>query len=147
LNAAGADLDESIRQVRTGTLVIDGAAMPGPIQGLSTEPLYFDVELQPRQAFSHALPLGHNAFLYAYEGEVDIGEPARALPPRSAGILSDGDQVTVKAGDEGARFILLAGKPLREPVVQYGPFVMNSREEIEQAIQDYQTGRLTAVAR
>ena len=134
-------------KVIAGTLVIDGAAMPGPIQGLSTEPLYFDVELQPRQAFSHALPLGHNAFLYAYEGEVDIGEPARALPPRSAGILSDGDQVTVKAGDEGARFILLAGKPLREPVVQYGPFVMNSREEIEQAIQDYQTGRLTAVAR
>ncbi|MGA0033233.1 MAG: pirin family protein [Burkholderiales bacterium] len=134
-------------KVIAGTLEIDGQATPGPIQGLSTAPLYFDVELVPQQVFRHALPAGHNAFLYVYEGGASVGEPLRALPARSAGILSDGDQVSVTAGDEGARFILLAGKPLREPVVQYGPFVMNSREEIEQAIHDYQNGRLASPAR
>jgi len=131
-------------EVIAGTLVVEGAAKSGPIQGLSTEPLYFDVELRPQQTFVHGLPVGHNAFLYTCEGTASVGEPARALPPRSAGLLSDGDQVMVTAGDEGARFILLAAKPLHQPVAQYGPFVMNTREEIEQAIQDYQTGRLTA---
>jgi quercetin 2,3-dioxygenase len=132
-------------KVIAGTLRLDdGRETPGPMQGLSTEPLYFDVELPPGCTFEHALPAGHNAFLYAYEGEVTVGVPARALPSRSAGVLSDGDQVTVTAGAAGARCILLAGKPLHESVAQYGPFVMNTREEIEQAIQDYQAGRLTA---
>ncbi len=133
-------------KVIAGTLEVDGKTTAGPIQGLSTAPLFFDVELMPHQVFRHALPAGHNAFLYTYEGDVGVGEPPRALPARSAGILSDGDQVSVIAGDHGARFILLAGKPLREPVVQHGPFVMNTREEIEQAVHDYQTGRLTTRA-
>jgi quercetin 2,3-dioxygenase len=131
-------------KVIAGTLRLDGRETSGPMQGLSTEPLYFDIELPPGATFVHALPAGHNAFLYAYEGEVVVGMPARALPPRSAGVLSEGDEVAVQAAAEGARFILLAGKPLHEPVAQYGPFVMNTREEIEQAIQDYQAGRLTA---
>ncbi len=130
-------------KVIAGTVDINGQTTPGPMQGLSTEPLFIDVELMPRQAFQHALPAGHNAFLYTYEGDVSVGEPPRALPSRSAGVLSQGDQVRVCAGGSGARFILLAGKPLREPVVQYGPFVMNTREEIEQAVRDYQAGRLT----
>ena len=133
-------------KVIAGTLAVDGKTTAGPIQGLSTAPLFFDVELPPRQTFVHALPSGHNAFLYVYEGDAGIGEPPRALPARSAGLLSDGDQVSAIAGDHGARFILLAGKPLREPVVQYGPFVMNTREEIEQAMRDYQAGRLTQPA-
>jgi redox-sensitive bicupin YhaK (pirin superfamily) len=133
-------------KVIAGTLEIDGRATPGPMQGLSTEPLYFDVELQAGASFLHPIAAGHNAFLYTYEGEVSVGEPPRALPPRSAGILSDGDQLVVTAGKQGARFILLAGKPLGEPVVQYGPFVMNTREEIEQAVRDYQAGRLTEPA-
>ena len=133
-------------KVIAGTLEIEGKTVAGPIQGLSTAPLFFDVELLPRQIFRHALPAGHNAFLYVYEGDVGVGEPSRALPGRSAGILSDGDQVMATAGDSGARFILLAGKPLREPVVQYGSFVMNTREEIEQAMRDYQAGRLTQPA-
>jgi len=140
LNGSG-----SVRVI-AGTLDIDGKKTPGPMQGLSTEPLFFDVELAPQQVFQHVLPAGHNAFLYTYEGDVSVGEPSRALPPRSAGVLSDGDQVRVTAGVSGARFILLAAKPLREPVVQYGPFVMNTREEIEQAVRDYQAGRLTSGA-
>ncbi len=139
--------DDGRVKVIAGTLNVDGRVTPGPMQGLSTAPLYFDVELRAGSSFRHTIPDGHNAFLYTYEGAVSVGEPPRALPPRSAGILSDGSQVVVTAGDEGARFILLAGKPLREPVVQYGPFVMNTREEIEQAVRDYQAGRLTDAAR
>lgn len=131
-------------KVIAGMLDLDGVATPGPMQGLTTEPVFFDVVLNAGQSFQHPVAAGHNAFLYTYEGEVTVGEPPRALPTRSAGILSDGDQVTVAAGDQGARFILLAGKPLHEPVVQYGPFVMNTREEIERAVSDYQAGRLTA---
>ncbi len=133
-------------KVIAGALKIAGRVTSGPIQGPSTEPLYFDVELMPGQAFSHRLPTGHNAFVYVYEGGVSVGEPPRELSGRSAGILSEGEGIAVTAGDRGGRFILLAGKPLREPVVQYGPFVMNTRKEIEQAISDYQNGRLAAPA-
>ena len=69
-----------------------------------------------------------------------------ALPHRAAGILSDGDVVRVQAGENGVQFLLLAAKPIREPVVQYGPFVMNTREEIEQALADYRDGRLAAAS-
>jgi len=133
-------------KVIAGTLTVDGRQTPGPVQGLSTEPLYFDVELGPGGSFAHAIPAGHNAFVYVYEDDVAVGAPgsARSLPRHSAGILSDGDGVVVTAAAGGARCILLAGRPLREPVVQYGPFVMNTKEEIEQAIAEYQSGRLTA---
>lgn len=115
----------------------------GPIHGLSTEPQLFDVHLAPGAAFEAALPAGHNAFLYAYEGEARVGPQRKSVPQRAAGLLSDGDSVRLEAGEQGARVLLLAAKPIGEPIVQYGPFVMNSREEIEQAIHDYQSGELT----
>ncbi len=123
----------------------------GPVNGakkLSTDPLYLDVHLPAGAEFDAPLTPGHNAFLYAYEGSAQIGSAgkARALPHRAAGVLSDGDSVHVQAGTEGVRFLLLAAKPLREPVVQYGPFVMNTREEIEQALADYRDGKLAAAA-
>jgi len=114
----------------------------GPISGLTTEPVYFDVHLPAAATFSHALPDGHNAFVYPYEGSVRVG--STAVPAQSAGVLSVEGDVEVTAGADGARFLLLAGKPLNEPVVQYGPFVMNTVEEIQQAVHDYQSGRLTA---
>ena len=98
--------------------------------------------------FEAPLPAGHNAFLYTYEGSAKVGPEGeqRELPHRAAGVLSDGTSLLVQAGPEGARFLLLAARPLREPVVQYGPFVMNTREEIEQALADYRDGKLAAVA-
>jgi redox-sensitive bicupin YhaK (pirin superfamily) len=128
-----------------GTVQTDGKSVAWPIQGLSTDPLYFDVELPAGAGFSHPVKRGHSVFVYAYEGSVNIGsgDAARALRMQSAGILSDGDRVEISAGAEGARFIMLAGRPLREPVVQYGPFVMNTVEEIEQAIMDFQAGKFT----
>ena len=117
---------------------LEGTA--GPIGGGSTDPYYFDVHLQPGAVFEAPIPAGHNAFVYPYDGEARIGAEKKALSNRAAGLLTDGDEVKIAAGSGGARVLVLAGKPLREPVVQYGPFVMNSREEIEQAVSDYQSG-------
>jgi len=132
-------------KVIAGTLVVKGLASPGPIQGLTTDPLYLDVDLPAHAAFSHGVKPDYNAFLYVYEGGVAVGPAAasRVLETHSAGVLSTGAHIEVTAGANGARFILLAGRPLHEPVVQYGPFVMNTREEVEQAIRDYQSGALT----
>ncbi len=126
-------------RIIAGTL--DGKA--GPIHGLSTEPQLFDVHLAPRAVFEAPVPAGHNAFLYAYEGEARVGAERNTLPQRAAGLLSDGEGVRLEAGEQGARVLLIAGKPIGEPIVQYGPFVMNTRQEIEQAIADYQSGALT----
>jgi quercetin 2,3-dioxygenase len=121
-------------------------AIAGPINGeadaMATDPLYLDIGLAAGTAVTQPVTAGHSALIYVYEGEAVIGE--HRLPRYAAGVLSDGDAVTVQAGADGARFVLIAGKPLREPVVQYGPFVMNTREEIEQAIDDYRRGRLAA---
>ena len=131
-------------RIIAGALASAGQSIPGPIQGLATEPLYIDVELLPGAAFTQAIANGHNAFIYVFEGAVDVGAPgsARRLDTHSAGVLAPGDGVELGAGAGGARFLLLAGRPLGEPVVQHGPFVMNTREEIEQAIRDYQSGEL-----
>jgi redox-sensitive bicupin YhaK (pirin superfamily) len=88
------------------------------------------------------LPAGHHAFIYPFEGSVAVGPEGaqKVLATHHAGILSDGDEVEFSGGPDGGRVILLAGRPLLEPIVQYGPFVMNTREEIGQAMRDYQSG-------
>lgn len=132
-------------KVIAGTAEVGEARLSGPInspaQPLSTAPLYFDLELPAGALFEQPIPAGHNAFLYTYEGSVSIA--GKSAPAQAALVLGAGERLSLQAGPQGARVILLAGKPLREPVVQYGPFVMNSREEIEQALRDYQQGVLT----
>ena len=122
-----------------------GEVIRGPIYGLSTEPLFFDIHLHDQESFSHSIPITHNAFIYIYEGDLKIGSALPAAPKQSAIILSEGDQLNITASEQGAKAIVLAAKPLHEPIVQHGPFVMNTREEIEQAIDDYQHNRLTAI--
>jgi redox-sensitive bicupin YhaK (pirin superfamily) len=119
----------------------------GPIGGRTTEPLFLDVRLPAGATVEVPVAAGHNAFLYAYEGQAGVGEDRQWLPQRAAGLLTDGDTVRLAAGPAGAGVLLLAGRPLREPVVQYGPFVMNTREEIEKAVLDYQRGELVAPRR
>ncbi|MDB6088649.1 MAG: pirin family protein [Gammaproteobacteria bacterium] len=132
-------------KVIAGTVEVDGQATVGPIQGGSTDPVYLDISLPAGGRFSHPIGSEYAAFLYPFEGQLDVGSngTARTLNTHSAGVLTPGDRIDVTAGKNGARFLVLAGRPLREPVVQYGPFVMNTREEIEQAIRDYQSGALT----
>ncbi|MCP5159666.1 MAG: pirin family protein [Gammaproteobacteria bacterium] len=132
-------------RVIAGRIDSQTVSVEGPIQGLSTAPLFADVKLPAGACFTQAIEATHNAFVYVYEGELEVGATGnqRRLAAHEAGLLSTGACIAVAAGALGARFILLAARPLREPVVQYGPFVMNTREEIEQAIVDYQNGELT----
>lgn len=137
--------DGAMLKLLAGSLELDGESLHGPINSqpgaMATDPLFVDIDLQAGAGIELPVPPGHNAFVYAYEGDLTVdGQP---LATQAAGILGDGDRVQLKAGESGARVILLAGKPLGEPVVQYGPFVMNTREEIEQALADYRAGNLT----
>lgn len=129
-------------KVIANTAFVGGKIVSGPIQGLTTETIYWDVHLPAGNEFHHALPEEHNTFLYVYEGDIAIGEDKRKLTKGNTGLLSKGDQLSVLAQETEARFLVISGKPIKEPIVQYGPFVMNSTEEIEQAIQDYRDGTL-----
>jgi redox-sensitive bicupin YhaK (pirin superfamily) len=129
-------------RVIAGVFEQDGQQVAGPISGLSTAPLYYDVRLPAGAEAVIPTPVSHNAFLYVFEGEAVVGDGARPLPYRAAGLLTPGGDVRIRAGARGASMLLLAGKPIGEPVVQYGPFVMNTPEEIQQAVIDYQRGQL-----
>ena len=131
-------------KVIAGTLQAGGKSVEGPIAGLTTEPVYLDVQLPAGASFSAPIPRGLNAMAYVFEGNLQLAGDTRMLPTHSGAVLSDGDSAEFIAGSNGARFLVLAGRPLNEPIVQYGPFVMNTVAEIEQAIRDYQAGRLTA---
>ena len=125
-----------------GTVQIENQTLVGPIQGLSTEPLFLDVHILADDYFTLPVPENHNAFIYAYEGNVMIGG-GETLSTHALGVLSKGDEIEVYADKANASFLILAARPLNEPIVQHGPFVMNTQEEIEQAISDYRNGKLT----
>jgi redox-sensitive bicupin YhaK (pirin superfamily) len=120
----------------------------GPIQQPATDPTYLDLAIRPGAEFVHALPPDHAGFLYVFEGAVRVGTDSSAKPVRAheLAVLGEGDEIRitgVSAGADGrsARALLVAGRPLREPVAKYGPFVMNTREELQQAFIDFQSGR------
>ncbi|MBX8489904.1 pirin family protein [Pseudomonas cichorii] len=115
----------------------------GAVQRPDTEPQYFDFHLPAGRSISPLIPAGHRALLYVYEGAIEVeGCPQTVGASRLVRLADDGE-LQIKSA-KGARVLLIAGKPLREPVVQYGPFVMNTREEIEQALRDFRDDRLTA---
>lgn len=116
------------------------AGQRGVIVDPHTELLYLDIRLRPNQTFTAPLPASHRAFIYAYEGKIELD--AAALAQHSLTVLGQGESVQLQAGADGASLILVAARPLGEPIVQYGPFVMNTRDEIEQAMRDYRDGRL-----
>ena len=125
----------------TTVRVISGSydGLTGPIEDLNTDVRYLDVALSPGAAFSYDLPVKMAAFIYAYQGRGNIaGEP---VPTHALARLSNGERFEITADDE-LRFIVVAGRPLNEPIVQSGPFVMNSREELEQCFSDYRDGTL-----
>lgn len=133
--------DAAIKLI-AGNLEIDGRMHAGAEAGRSTQPIYADLHLATGGTVNLPVPETHSGLLYLYEGEARLGNTP--LRPSAASILGEGDRISVTAGPNGARLLLIAGKPIGEPVVQYGPFVMNTSEEIEQALRDYRDGRLTA---
>jgi len=120
----------------------------GPIFQPATDPTYLDVALEPGATFVHALPKDYAAFLYVFEGVIEVGAAPGSGQVRTheLAVLGEGEEIRlrgVSAGADGrtARAILVAGRPLREPVAKYGPFVMNTREELQQAFVDFQSGK------
>ena len=124
--------------VRVRVLAGDSHDVAGAVQRPDTEPLYLDVHLPAGSRFVQPIAAGHNAFTYTYRGSVRIGETE--VPDRHMALLaSDGEGVCIEAIDD-ARCLIIAGKPLGEPIAQHGPFVMNTTEELHQAVRDYQAG-------
>lgn len=123
--------------------VIAGSShgVAGAVTRDGTEPLYLDLQLPPGSRFAQDLPAGHNAFLYVYQGEVQVGD--RAVPAGRMALLAndaDADGVVLQASAD-ARVLLVAGRPLQEPIAQYGPFVMNTQQQIHEAVADFRAGR------
>ncbi|MBW4700188.1 MAG: pirin family protein [Aphanocapsa lilacina HA4352-LM1] len=120
-------------------------AVEGPVRGIATDPLYLDIALPAHSRFVQMIPVGHTAFAYIFEGQAEIGATGEASgelrSERQLAVLGDGDSVTLATGETPARLLLVAARPLDEPVVRYGPFVMNTQLEIWEAVQDYHTGK------
>jgi redox-sensitive bicupin YhaK (pirin superfamily) len=110
----------------------------GPVTEIAARPLYMDVALQPGAEFVQAVPTRHTALAYLFEGSADVD--GLSIEATRMVVLTQGETVRVAAGPLGARFMLIAGAPFGEPIMPYGPFVMNTREEIQQALSDLRNG-------
>jgi redox-sensitive bicupin YhaK (pirin superfamily) len=144
---SAADLPRFVTDTGVAVTVIAGASggKASTVTRDATAPLYLDIHLPAGTRFAQALPPGHNAFVYVYRGEVSVA--GRGVPAQRMAILANdanADGVAIEAA-VGAQVLLVAGHPLNEPIEQYGPFVMNTRAEINQAVVDYREGRLGAV--
>ncbi len=120
-----------------GELQIGGQKATGPISGLTTAPLIADLILDANTSLELDLPVTHRTLVYVFEGNLN------QIPNRQMGVFGEGKKLLLSSAETPTRALILAGTPIREPVVQHGPFVMNSIDEIHQAMQDYQNGQLT----
>jgi redox-sensitive bicupin YhaK (pirin superfamily) len=139
-----ADLPKFETQQGVAVTVIagDSHGVTGAVTREATAPLYLDVHLPPGSRFEQALPATHNAFVYVYRGEVRVGD--QIVPVQRMAVLATdahADGVVIEASAD-AKVLVIAGRPLNEPIVQYGPFVMNTQDEIYQALRDAREGRL-----
>ncbi|HUO22227.1 MAG TPA: pirin family protein [Caulobacteraceae bacterium] len=142
--------DIAPEQIPTATLAPGAAAkviagviggVLGPVAPGATEPVYGDISLEPGAMAQVALPDDHAAFVYVYEGQAEVGSPAQSVARGVIAVLGPGSALSLVGGPSGARLMLAAGKPLKEPVAKYGPFVMNTVQELQQAFADFQAGR------
>lgn len=113
----------------------------GPVSGVATEPRYFDLAIDADVSYTLELPDGHNAFAYVFQGSATIGAARTFVQRGELALLTPGADLGIEAVED-CRLIVVAARPLKEPIARYGPFVMNTREEIMQAFQDYQSGRM-----
>ena len=117
---------------------VDGVV--GPISGIAAEPTYLDVVIAPHGSFSLPIPRGHSAFAYVFEGEGRFGPEDRTVTALRLVVWDDGDGIQARAEEDAVRFLLVSGKSLDEPIARYGPFVMNTKAEIEQTLRELQAG-------
>jgi redox-sensitive bicupin YhaK (pirin superfamily) len=125
-------------KIRVITGRVDGIS--GPVTGIAADPTYLDVFVPPRASFIQPITPGHTAFAYVFEGEAKFAENGTMVSHPRLVVWGDGDAIKVITAESPVRFLLVSGKPLHEPIARYGPFVMNTREEIEQALLDLRRG-------
>lgn len=125
-------------RIRVITGAVSGVA--GPVSGIAADPIYLDVSVPPHASFVQQITRGHAAFAYLYEGEAGFGDDDQRVSHTKLVVLGDGDFLRIVTAESPVRFLLVSGKPLNEPIARYGPFVMNTREEIEQALRDLRRG-------
>lgn len=126
-----------------GGLTLNGVSVSGPIAGLATEPGYLDIAVGPAQALLVDVPEGHTALVYVYEGALQIGSDSYSIKAGNLARLSLTGELVIET-DADTRLLVISGKPIGEPIVQRGPFVMNTADEIHKAIRDYTDGKLVA---
>ena len=136
------EIDRDGAKIRVIAGAVDGVR--GPVTEIAADPTYLDVSIPPHGFFDQPIERGHSAFAYVFEGQGTFGitdewDGETVSHPKLV-VFDDGDHVRVRATKESVRFLLISGKPLYEPIARYGPFVMNTREEIKQALQDLQDG-------
>ncbi|HHJ20394.1 MAG TPA: pirin family protein [Gammaproteobacteria bacterium] len=140
----GQDIPEEIRDKNCRLKVIAGCTAKGTrgvIHHEFVDPVYWDIHLNRGATFIDKLPHKHNAFIYLIDGALNIGDSIKMIISKQLAILGKGDKIRVHANTH-SRFLLIAGKPLNEPVARGGPFVMNSHQEVQQAFSDYASGKL-----
>jgi quercetin 2,3-dioxygenase len=141
-----AEIPEITKEDGAKIRVITGTVdeVRGPVTGIAANPIYLDVSVPAHASFIHPIHQGHTAFAYVFEGEAkfagDEKEDGPTVSHSRLVVLGDGDYVKVITGESPVRFLLISGKPLREPIARYGPFVMNTQEEIEQTLQELRQG-------
>ncbi len=116
----------------------------GGVTGIAANPTYLDVRIPPNASFSHPIPQGHTAFAYVFDGSVDVIEDEngarQCIAQTALVVFGDGAWINMVSGEDGARLLLISAKPLGEPIARYGPFVMNTKDEIQQALRDLKQG-------
>ena len=139
-----AAIPEYETELGTRVRVIAGESqgVAGAVRRDETEPLFLDIHLPANGRFEQAVPRGHHAFVYTYRGEARVDE--QPVPDRHMGILSNEGESIIMDSHVPTRMLLIAGKPLNEPIAQYGPFVMNTGEQIQQTLKDFRDGKFEA---
>jgi redox-sensitive bicupin YhaK (pirin superfamily) len=133
---------ELAKGVKARVIAGEAGGATGPVQAEATAAVYLDLRLEQGAQTEVTIPAGHNAFVYVYEGQARVGDGHHSeLLRGDLGVLDKGDKVRIAAPQAAARMILVAGRPFNEPVAKYGPFVMNTQQQIVQAIEDFRSGR------
>jgi redox-sensitive bicupin YhaK (pirin superfamily) len=148
-DVAAARIPEHVRPDGVTIRVVAGAVdgVQGAVREIYAEPEYLDVSMPAHRTFEQPVPRGHTALAYVFRGEVAFGEGARPVAATRLAILGDGDVVRARTGETPGRFLLLSGKPLGEAVARYGPFVMNTADEIRETLRELRDGTFIHAAR